>query len=57
MTDNMTVATRITTIRLLDLMKKQPEYAKQMGLNDVSHNSIEEDLMNTNRKRLLGSTQ
>lgn len=35
--ENMTVATRIANIRLLELMKKQPEYAKQMGLVDVSH--------------------
>lgn len=35
--ENMTVATRIVNIRLLELMKKQPEYAKQMGLVDVSH--------------------
>lgn len=37
MGNNMTVTTRITTIRLLELMKKQPEYAKEMGLKDTSY--------------------
>ena len=37
MDNGMTVTTRITTIRLLELMNEQPEYAKQLGLVDMSH--------------------
>lgn len=32
----MNVMTRITSIRLIEQMKAQPEYAKTLGLSDTS---------------------
>lgn len=34
--DAMNVMTRITSIRLIEQMKAQPEYARTLGLSDTS---------------------
>ncbi len=51
MDNNMTVTTRITTIRLLELMKEQPEYAEQLGLKDVSRYRDESMLTTDNGQK------